>query len=119
MKQFIKPLLLVLFTLILGLGSAALLAHLASLQQVSDILIITGILAVLTINGIRLIIWSFLHSRYPLSHTYPITALFFPMILGLALYRGEVISNNQIIGVLIITWGVYQLSKADISPQNQ
>lgn len=108
-----KPLTLVILTLIIGVVSAAILDTLANTNSLSLIAFIKGILLVLCVNVSRLVLWNYIHKHYPLSKSYPMTALFFPLILGLAVYKGDATTVAQFVGVAFITLGVYQLSKVE------
>lgn len=51
-----------------------------------------------------------MHRRWPLSHTYPMTAVFFPLIIIMAAAYGEPIRLNQVLGGLLIAAGVAWLT---------
>ena len=58
------------------------------------------------LNGLRFLIWAYTHRRYPLSLSYPLTALFFPCILGVSAIYGESISPQQVVAVAVIMTGI-------------
>jgi drug/metabolite transporter (DMT)-like permease len=62
--------------------------------------------AVLALNALRLVVWSTLHRRYPISMAYPLSALLFPCIIVLAWLTGEAIGAWQVLGSLVVMGGV-------------
>ena len=65
---------------------------------------------VLLINGLRFVVWAFAHKRYPLSTTYPLTSLLYPVMLVVAYFYHEPTGPNQWLGTILITAGVAWLS---------
>lgn len=61
---------------------------------------------VVTINIGRFFVWGWLHKHIDLSKSYPLTAIFYPLIGILSIYEGEAIGFVQWIGILLITAGV-------------
>lgn len=113
MNTEFRPLILVVATLLIGLLSAATLDSLADMDSVKPEIFVLGVGIVLGINGFRFALWNYIHKLYPLSRTYPMTALFFPLILCLSIAKGESVTISQFLGVAIITFGVFQLSKME------
>jgi multidrug transporter EmrE-like cation transporter len=74
-------------------------------------LLITGIgfSMVLTLNGARLVIWLLANRRFPLSTTYPLTSIFFPIMLAISYAYGEPVNVLKILGTLLIASGVFWL----------
>ncbi len=62
---------------------------------------------VIVINLARFVLWAWLHKRVDLSKSYPLTAIFYPMIAVLSVIRGEVIQPLQWFGIFMITLGVF------------
>jgi drug/metabolite transporter (DMT)-like permease len=62
--------------------------------------------AAVGLNATRFLIWGYTHRHYPLSHSYPLTALFFPCILLLSAWYGDTIGWAKVVGVLVIMAGV-------------
>ena len=59
------------------------------------------------LNVMKFGIWARIHSKYKLSTSYPITAIFFPSIYLIAILQGEAqFSMNKAMGVLIILGGL-------------
>jgi multidrug transporter EmrE-like cation transporter len=73
--------------------------------------LITGIgfSIVFVLNGARLVIWLLANRRFPLSTTYPLTSLFFPIMLGISYAYGEPVDLMKIVGTLLIACGVFWL----------
>jgi multidrug transporter EmrE-like cation transporter len=73
--------------------------------------LITGIgfAIVFILNGVRLVIWLLANRRFPLSTTYPLTSLFFPIMLGISYAYGEPVDMLKIVGTLLIASGVFWL----------
>jgi drug/metabolite transporter (DMT)-like permease len=64
------------------------------------------IAAAFGVQGLRFLLWGYAHRRWPLSMTYPMTAVFFPLLIALAALYGEQVSPHQWLGGLCITAGV-------------
>lgn len=58
------------------------------------------------LNAVRFTVWGYTHRHYPLSHSYPLTALFFPCILLLSAWYGEAIAWTKVFGVGVIVAGL-------------
>ena len=61
---------------------------------------------VIAINIGRFLLWGWMHRRIDLSKSYPLTAMFFPLVAILSAFKGEHIDPIQWVGVGIITLGV-------------
>jgi hypothetical protein len=73
-------------------------------------LLASGVGAVIVINLIRLVVWGLAHRRYPLSSTFPLSSLFYPAMLGVAVAFGDQVGVRQVVGALLITGGTFWLS---------
>jgi len=73
-------------------------------------LLVAGIAAVILINFARLAVWGLAHRRFPLSSTFPLSSLFFPAMLVVAMAFGDRIGPPQVAGALLITTGTVWLS---------
>lgn len=105
------PLALVMATVILQLAAAWILGNVASTSPRPGLMIAaTAVSAALVLSFFRFVIWGYAHRRYPISSTYPLTALFFPGILVLSYARGDAIGLTEIIGTLLITVGAFTLA---------
>lgn len=102
---------MVSFAVGLSLCSAVVLKEAANRHHVSLLLLTALILFVLLLNILRVILWSAIHKRFRLSDSYPLTSLFFPMILVLSIFYGENIGLTKLIGTAFITLGVLVLTR--------
>lgn len=103
------PFSLVSATVLLQLAAAWVLGRAASHQTT----LLLGILAVglaIGLNLMRFAIWGYAHRHFPLSHTYPLTALFFPCVLALSYFNGDAVTSEQVIGTLLITFGALAMA---------
>ena len=104
--QRILPLLLVTVAVALNIASAIVLKEAAELADPTAVVLIGLLTLVALINLLRVVFWSAIHRRYRLSDSYPLTAIFFPMILLLSMLYGEQVGAYKIAGTLLITLGV-------------
>lgn len=104
------PLAVVLLTVGLQVAGALVLKTLADLDRAHLALVALGVAAVALLNGLRFLAWGYAHKRYPLSTTYPLASVFFPVMLGVAWAYGDPIRWNQLLGTLLITAGVVWLA---------
>lgn len=110
MNATAKALIVVTVTVLLQLLGAALLKQ-ASLSVKLGLLVpVLFIGAAFAVQGLRFLIWGYAHKRWPLSVTYPMTAVFFPMLIALAAFYGEPVTAQQWLGGLCITAGVAWLT---------
>ena len=93
----------------LNVTSAILLKTLASSSDLNLFLLGVGFAIVFTLNGARLVVWMFANRRFPLSTTYPLTSLFFPVMLVVSFAYHDAITLNRVAGTLLITCGVFWL----------
>jgi multidrug transporter EmrE-like cation transporter len=104
------PLLVVSAAVALQIAGAVVLKTLADSAPVPPALLVLGIGAVALLNGLRFLAWGFAHRRYPLSTSYPLASLFFPLMLGVAWAYGDPIRAHQIAGAALVTAGVAWLA---------
>ena len=64
------------------------------------------------VNIIRLIVWRTAHRLYPLSLTYPLTGLSFPMVLAVSAWYDEPVGPTQLIAVVLIAVGVSYIHRS-------
>lgn len=102
----LAPVAVMLVAVSLQIGGAALLKSLADARTRAPVLLLAaGVAGVLVINAARLAVWGFAHRRFPLSTIFPLSALFFPALLVLALAFGEPVRGSEVAGALCITAG--------------
>lgn len=111
----IKKVLLVFSTVLVTLLTAILLnygAKQASLMSYTGIIIV-GI--VVTINFIKFIVWGKIYKKYDLSESYPLIALFFPLIYFVAIIKSEAnLEILKVVGVLFIFIGIWVMNKKNV-----
>ena len=108
------PMAIVLATVVIQLLAAAALGYAAQHgKHLWSALVLFAIGAALILNAIRFVAWGYLHHRFPLSHVYPLTSLFFPCVLALAALRGDSVTGLQIVGTLLITAGSFSMAIAE------
>ena len=73
-------------------------------------LLIMGLAGVFLVNVARLGVWGVAHSRFPLSTTFPLSSLFYPATLVLAVVFGDQVGLTQIGGATLITAGTFWLT---------
>lgn len=103
----LRLLLLVLSTIAIQLVVAVLLKELADARGGDSawwLLLVIG--AAVGLNALRFLVWGYTHRHYPLSHSYPLTALFFPCILLISAWYGDPATAAEVGGVLVIMAGV-------------
>lgn len=103
------PLLLVVGIVAVQLLAAWVLDYAADLS-VSLLLAAIAITLAIGLNLLRFLLWGVAHRNYPLSHIYPLTALFFPCILALSWWQGEGLGAAQLLGTALITIGAVVMS---------
>ena len=74
--------------------------------EVSRFGVLLSVAAVAGLNGLRMLVWGFVHRRHPLSRSFPLSALFFPALLVVAWVYGDPIGLPQFAGVALISVGV-------------
>jgi drug/metabolite transporter (DMT)-like permease len=97
---------LVLFTVVIQIAVAVLLKELADARTSTGAWVVLVLGAAVGLNGIRFLVWGYTHRYFPLSHSYPLTALFFPCVLLVSAWYGERIAGHQVLAVAIIMAGL-------------
>lgn len=106
MKATPGALTVVTATVLLQIVAAALLKHAALAASGGPMLPAALISAAIAIHGVRFVLWGHAHARWPLSATYPLTAVFFPIVLAMAAWYGEDLGVGKLAGSACITFGV-------------
>lgn len=103
----IRLIALVLATIAIQIVVALMLKELADDHGPDSLLWMGFVLcAAMGLNVLRFAVWAYTHQHYPLSHSYPLTALFFPCILALSAWYGDPVSSRELLGVGLIMTGV-------------
>jgi drug/metabolite transporter (DMT)-like permease len=105
-KSSLRAVFLVLGSVMLGLMSAYFLKEAALRQYMSLSMLVLIVGMVAAVNGVRFLLWGYIHKHYPLSFSYPLSSLFFPSILVMGYYYGDPVDINQILGAILVTAGV-------------
>jgi drug/metabolite transporter (DMT)-like permease len=100
------PVLIVLTAVGLNVLAGIILKTLANQANPSLYALAVGIGAVLMLHGLRMMAWLVAHRRFPLSSTYPLTSIFFPIMLGVSYAYGEPVGLRQLAGTALITAGI-------------
>ncbi len=101
-----KALAVVTVTVLLQLTGAALLKQATLAVHLSLLITAVFIAAAFGVQSARFLLWGYAHRHWPLSMTYPMTAIFFPLLIVLAMLYGEQVAPHQWLGGLLITAGV-------------
>lgn len=97
----------VLLTVLLTFFTSVLLSISASKFELISFLGGLVIIMVVFLNIVKFFIWGWLNKHYDLSKTYPLTALFFPLIFIYAILNGNSeVTINKIIGLITILIGL-------------
>ena len=98
---------LVLSTVLIQIVVAVLLKELADRHGGGSWLWLGVVLcAAMGLNVLRFAVWGYTHKHYPLSRSYPLTALFFPCILAISAWYGDPVGWRELLGVLAIVAGI-------------
>lgn len=101
------PLLAVSGTVVLGLMSGVLLKEASSRPDLPPAFVALAFLAVLGVNGLRFLLWNRVHKHHPVSLSYPLGSVFFPMILLVDhFFYGGPMTPLKIVASLVIMAGV-------------
>jgi multidrug transporter EmrE-like cation transporter len=104
------PLLVVSAAVLLQIAGAVVLKALADHAPVAPALLAAGIGVVALLNGLRFVAWGVAHRRWPLSTTYPLASVFFPLMLGVSYLYGDPVRLPQWLGTALVTAGVVWLT---------
>lgn len=109
----IRLVLLVAGGVCLQLCSAAALKVATNVQNPWTLTVAIFLALVLALNIGRFVLWNAIHERYPISVSYPASALFFPLVVMLALLMGEAVTLPQIGGAALVGLGILMLMSCD------
>ncbi len=98
---------LVTLTVLLTLLSAVTLDFAAANGDAIGWLSLAMILAALSLNISKFLIWGLIHRRYRISRSYVLTAIFFPLVFLLGIVSGDThFSFSKFTGVILIVIGI-------------
>ena len=109
LPQKLLLVLLVLGAVGLNLLAAIAMKLLAGAAGLGTVLLVLGIGFVIFLNGLRMLVWMFANRAFPLSTMYPLTSIFYPLMLGVSYYFNERITPLHVAGTFFITLGVFWL----------
>ena len=99
---------LVLLTVLVTLTTAMLLNYGAKESNLFSVSAGLIIFTVLVINFIKFKVWGVIYKRFHLSESYPLIALFFPLIYIVAIFNGDAIFEiKKVVGVILIILGIF------------
>jgi drug/metabolite transporter (DMT)-like permease len=105
------PLLAVVLAVVLNVLAAVVLKQLADGAGLALVAVVFGIGLAIALSGMRFLVWGYAHKRLPLSTSYPLTSIFFPVMLVVSWWGyGEPTRWTQIAGAALITLGVFWLA---------
>ena len=108
----IKKIFLVFFTVMITLLTAMLLNYAAKNSMLLSIFGIGIIFSVLFINFIKFKVWGYVYRYYHLHDSYPMVALFFPLVYVVAIYNKEAVFEwTKVFGISLIILGTFIMNK--------
>jgi drug/metabolite transporter (DMT)-like permease len=104
------PILLIGSASVLTVGTGVVLKEAG---QSDSIAVIAGAMGLGGLFAVwRFLLWRSAHHRYPLSMTYPLTGLTFPLALVVSALYGEPIGSLQVLATVLITLGVILIHRS-------
>jgi multidrug transporter EmrE-like cation transporter len=99
--------LVTLLTVALTVASSLLLNYAANGHGFARWFAMLLVLVVIVINAFKFLAWGYLHKRFDLSKTYPLTAIFFPIIFIISCFHDEAnFTPPKLVGVSLILVGL-------------
>lgn len=99
-------------SVLLTLLTAFILSYSAKNIKLYSITCILIFSLVIFLNIIKFLIWGGLNKKFDLSKTYPLTAIFYPLIFITAILTGDtIISIQKVLGLIFISFGVYYFER--------
>ena len=102
----IKTTAAVVLTVAINLFAAWLLDSRANVGETLSFVTLVIVGMVIALNVGRFLVWGWIHKRISLAKSYPMTAIFFPIIAIISYLQGDEISLFQWFGIGLITLGV-------------
>ena len=101
---------LIVITVLITIFSSLILDFGAGYKFQYGSYILISILAALGLNITKFLIWGYIHKNYNLTKSYPLTAIFFPIIFFIVYMKDEAeFSFTKIIGVSVILVGIFYI----------
>ncbi len=105
------PAILIGLTSIINIVAGVILKEAGTADTIA--LQLSGLAAAGLLGVGQFLIWRKAHQRYPLSLTYPFTALTFPMALGVAVVYRESIGPWHVLATILVATGVIVVHRSD------
>lgn len=101
----------VLFIVLISISTALILDYIQSMNlNFLSFYVLFGIMLVFGLNVLKVILWGILHKKYDLSSTYPMTAIYFPLIYLVSVYKKEIeIDFFSLFGISLVFIGTYYI----------
>ncbi|MBL4652455.1 MAG: hypothetical protein JKY53_06255 [Flavobacteriales bacterium] len=100
--------LLVFSTVLITIFSSLLLDYTAHQNDKLSLFVLGVIALVFCINILKFGIWGWIHKKFDVTKSYPLTASFFPLIFLIAYFKGDTeLSITKIAGVVLIVVGLF------------
>ena len=104
--------LLVFSTVLITVLTSLVLDYAAELENIFSSFSFFLIIIALAINTLKFGLWGWIHKHFDVSKTYPLTAIFFPIIFFVAYLKNEAeMTPTKIVGVYLIFVGIYIFEK--------
>lgn len=99
---------LVILTVIITVATSLILDYAAHIGLNMNLEILFLLSIVIVINLLKFILWGWIHARFHLSSSYPLTAIFFPIIYLIAIFKNQSEFNLfKLSGVILILLGIF------------
>lgn len=110
LKKRLLPIFFVTIAISLNITCVIILKQLADYKKIDIIILALGLCIIFILNIVRLIIWGIIHKRFELTTSFPLTSIFYPLILLISYLLGEVIALKEIVATCFIVSGVLWLA---------
>ena len=99
----------------ISISTALILDHVEALHNnFFSLYTFLGILFVLALNALKFFVWYFLHKKFELSSTFPLTAIYFPLIYIISVLKNEmVVDLYSLIAIVLVFFGVYLILSSE------
>lgn len=103
---------LVFSTVLITVLSSLLLDYTADQNDKTNWIVLIIIGVVFLLNLLKFGVWGWIHKKFEVSKSYPLTSIFFPLIFVVAYIKGEAeITASKVFGVTLIMIGLLVFEK--------
>ena len=107
MEKFMKYI-LVFLTVIVSILSSLILDFASEHYKTFSFILLVMFGIAFALNVLKFVIWGWIHKNFDVTKSYPLTAIFFPIIFIVAVIKREAdLSISKTIGVVIILIGLF------------